>query len=226
MARRTKTDIRNRDLPVAPSEVAAALARKFARMGREDAKKYKNLMDFTRTHAIMFIDKRPSQGQTKVNIWYEREAEPILSGNVRIHVTLQQLEHELDRAVKRVDTTGRAQRRTAGEVDRLEREIMNFEAQLRTNIQRGFALRRKAEDAMTSWKTYREEGVTIYTRARAIATGIDVSSVRAEIPEFEPIELKFIPEFEDDTAEESMPPKGPASPRRRGDEETLAGARR
>ena len=198
-----KTPEKYRGLPTAPSRVSAGLALYLNRLGKADAKKYENLRDFTRTHAIIWIDKRAKGGQSEVNLWLSRESEPISSGNARIRVQMRQLQNELAELSNRRDTSGRERKRTADRVARLNQEIMNFEAQHETNKERGFTLRRMAEEALMTWQTHRETMASVYTRARAIASGLDVSSVRAEIPEFEPVELVIIPELEEDLTQES-----------------------
>jgi HPt (histidine-containing phosphotransfer) domain-containing protein len=205
---------RYRGLPVAPKFVNPVRTRILNRKGKEDAKKYKNLLDFTRTHAIIEIDADCRSWQINVNLWYTTETESIRSGNARINVQMQQLEHELEDALQRKDATGRERGRTEVLIARLQQDLMNFEAQRRTNIERGFSMRRMAEEAMASWGISRESQVSIYTRARAIASGLDVSSVRAEIPEFEPVELEHFTEFEEDTAQDNAPGVGSRSPRR------------
>lgn len=187
-----------RGLPLAPNRIQTRLGLRLRRMGRQDAKKYENLRDFTRTHAIIEIDKIAKRGQSKVNLWLTSESEPISSGNARIRVQMRQLEEELDSLLARREDSGRERKRTEARAARLTQEIMNFEAQHDTNVERGFTLRRMAEEGLMTWQTYRESMASIYTRARAIASGLDVSSVRAEIPEFGPIELVIIPELEED----------------------------
>ena len=193
-----------RGLPMAPQKVKGILATRLWRMGRSDAKKYENLRDFTRTHAIIQIDKLARTGQHNVNQWLNVESEPISSGNVRIRVQLSMLGEELADLKGRRDDSGRQRQRTLDRIQRVLQEIGNFKAQHESNMERGYTLRRLAAEGLDSWKTYRENMAAIYTRSRAIASGLDVSSVRAEIPEFESVELVEIPELEDELID---PPK-------------------
>jgi len=214
MSRQSRRALRKWELPIAPPALETRRARKCIRTGKKDAKKYKNLMDYTRTHGVIFLDVWPTQKQSRVNIWYDHETESIVQGIQRINVQLHAYEIRLAKLKARDDKTGRQRRRTNGEIERLDQDILNSMAQLRTNQQRGLSLRRQAIEAMQTWVTYRNEAVSLYSRARAMANGTDVSSVQSEIPPFTPIELTYIPEFEIETADDQTPPMGPDSPRR------------
>jgi hypothetical protein len=54
----------------------------------------------------------------------------------------------------------------------------------------------QAEQAIESWVHYYEQMASIYTRARAAKMKVDVSTVQAEVPELESIELVEIHSLE------------------------------
>lgn len=204
-----------RGLPMAPSKVEERLARRLRRWGRIDAKQYENLRDYTRTHAVIWMDEIAKTGQSEVNLWYTTQCEPLLAGNERIHVEIELLENQIEACEMRDDKTLRERARTAREISRLKHDVMNFEAQRRTNISRGLTFRRHADEALTSWETYRAMMASIYTRARANRSDSEVASSRAEVPAYEPIDLPIIPQLEDETLGDFAPEPRASSPRSR-----------
>jgi hypothetical protein len=71
-------------LPFAPAVVSGGVRRRFQTLGRADAKKYKNIQDFSRTHAVLEAEAMAQAGQHTVNQWLVQMIQPIIAGNARI----------------------------------------------------------------------------------------------------------------------------------------------
>lgn len=211
---REPVNLQHRGLPKAPTEIPWRWRRKLSRWARRDARQYKNVKDFTRTHAIIEIDNMIRSKQIDVNFWFETETRSLVLGNERIAVDLQQLEHELEEDLRRTDDTQRERARTASRIASAQQRLATFEAQLRSNRQQGASDRRMAEQAMNSFVAYREMLVSAYTRDRALFTGANIAAAQAEIPAFVPIDLNVLSQFDDDLIDIPHAGVGPRSHRR------------
>ncbi|NBX24144.1 MAG: hypothetical protein EBR52_08615 [Microbacteriaceae bacterium] len=212
--KRPPENVQHRGLPKAPTSIPWRWRLKLARWGRRDARQYKSLKDFTRTHAIIEIDNMIRSKQIDVNFWLEIETRSLVLGNERIAVDLQQLEHELEEDLRRTDSTDRERARTAGRIASAQQRLANFEAQLRSNRQQGASDRRMAEQAMQSFTAFREMMVSAYTRYRALHAGGNIAAAQAEIPEFVPVPLTVLPQFDDELLDIPQAGVGPRSHRR------------
>lgn len=179
----------------APLSVDWWTAQSLRRQGRQDAKRYKSLNDYTRTHALIVAQNTTNAGQRKVNQWVISSIEPIQTGNARIMVQLETLEAKLQQIRKSAETSGRKKREIRVQAEHLEKHISNFTSQYQTNLAAAKSILLQGEQAIGSWENYYEQLAGIYTRARAAKLKVDVSSVEAEVPFMESIALVEFPEF-------------------------------
>jgi hypothetical protein len=82
-------------LPFAPATVPGGVRRRFQTLGRKDAKKYKNIQDFSRTHALLEAEAMAQAGQHTVNQWLFQRVQPIIAGNARIELPVREVETDL-----------------------------------------------------------------------------------------------------------------------------------
>lgn len=182
---------------LAPSSVSLYLSLRLRAQGRSDAKRYKGLQDFTRTHALIVAQNKACSGQREVNQWVIQAIEPLQSGNARTIVQLEALEEELRKLQKDGAVSGRKQRTLSARSQYLENQIINFESQYQANIAKAKSILLQGEQAIGSWDNYYEQMAGIYTRARASKLKTDVASVQAEVPELESVELVEIQGFDE-----------------------------
>lgn len=182
--------------PVAPATVGFWLSTKLRLQGRKDAKKYSDLSDYTRTHALIVAQNRALSGQREVNQWLIKKSSPLHVGNSRSLVKLNVYETELARLRSENVSGGRAKRLNQERIGMLQREILNTESQLESNSAQLGSLLLAAEQALGSWSNYYEQMAGIYTRARANKLKKSVDSVSAEVPELVSISLVDFDEVE------------------------------
>jgi outer membrane translocation and assembly module TamA len=135
-------------------------------------------------------------GQRKVNQWVIEAIDPLQAGNARTIVKLESLKDILFELAQERDSSGRKEKSLLKQVRYLENQRRNFASQYEANITRARTHLLQAEQALESWVHYYEQMASIYTRARAAKLKVDVSSVQAEVPELESIELVEIPSLE------------------------------
>lgn len=189
---------RNRDsAPTAPAEVTSWKARRWAKLGRRDAKRYGALLDFTMTHSLIRAAGEAQRGQHNVNAWLLNQVAPDKSGNQRIIVQRERL--LADRALILADptTSDRARKANAIQLERIESMLSNLEAQRRANVSKVQVLRQTAEQALGTWEKYYAQVAAVYARARANARGQSVSSVGAEVPALVSVPLVEIEGFDE-----------------------------
>lgn len=182
--------------PVAPHQVDFWLTLRLRAQGKRDAKKYAQLSDYTRTHAIIVAQNRALAGQREVNQWLIKNASPLQVGNARSLVKIRLYESEIERMRNEPGSSGRARRLSTERIGILQREILNTESQLEANTAQLGSLMLAADQALGSWSNYYEQMAGIYARARANKLKHDVDSVRAEVPELVNIALVDFEEFE------------------------------
>lgn len=182
--------------PVAPYQVDFWLTFRLRSQGKRDAKKYAQLSDYTRTHAIIVAQNRALAGQREVNQWLIKNASPLQVGNARSLVKIRLYESEIERMRIDPGSSGRARRLSTERIGILQREILNTESQLEANTAQLGSLMLAADQALGSWSNYYEQMAGIYARARANKLKHDVDSVRAEVPELVNIALVDFEEFE------------------------------
>jgi hypothetical protein len=176
--------------------VSVWLSHRLKRQGRSDAKNNRGIEDFTRTHALLVAQNVAKAGQRRVNQWVIEAIDPIQAGNARTIVKLESLREILSDLAKQGDSSGRKQKSLLRQVRYLENQKRNFSGQYEANMTRAQTYLLQAEQAIGSWVHYYEQMASIYTRARAAKMKVDVSSVQAEVPELEPIELVEINSLE------------------------------
>lgn len=199
----------HKDAPLAPGRVKFRLRFRLKRQGRQDAKKYRSLQDFTRTHALISSESTSHAGQRAVNKWFIDNISPINTGNARILIHRQSAEQQILNLVAGLGTlSGRQLRRAETQIHNLEMELVNLKAQYRANISSGDAIESEAEQASDSWKSYFNNLAAIYTRARARKAKGSPSSSSAEVPQFVsmPIpDIKNIRQADWDSSDEESP---------------------
>ncbi len=188
--------------PVAPNAVGYWLSRNLSSQGRVDAKKYAQINDYTRTHAILVAQNRALAGQREVNQWLIQNSSPLQVGTSRSVVKLAVLKAQLEHLKSEHVVGGRLIRRSQERMGILQREIVNTESQIDSNTSQLESLSMAAEQALGSWSNYYAQMAGVYARARANKLGRNVDSVSAEIPELENVALVDFAEF--DAAEAAL----------------------
>jgi hypothetical protein len=140
-------------------------------------------------------------GQRKVNQWVIEAIDPLQAGNARTIVKLESLKEILADLASQGDSSGRKQKLLLKQIRYLENQRRNFAAQYESNLTRAQTYLLQAEQALESWVHYYEQMASIYTRARAAKMKVDVSSVQAEVPELESIDLVEIHSLESQVTE-------------------------
>lgn len=181
---------------MAPRFVSLARTLRLKIQGRSDAKDYRGLQDFTRTHALIVAQNVARSGQRAVNQWVIQAIDPIQTGNARILVQTEAIQEAINRLKKEGDDSGRRQRTLRSQAQYLENQARNFESQYRANIAKAQTFLLQGEQAIGSWANYYEQMAGIYTRARASKLKVDISSVEAEVPQLESVELVNIQGFD------------------------------
>jgi len=160
------------------------------RQGRQDARKYKGVQDFTRTHALIVAQSLANAGQRTVNQWFIESITPILTGNARIKVHRASVEEQLaDLRAKLAALTGRQRSRTASQIAAFEQELVNLKSQYRANITTADSVEAEADQALDSWKSYYNEMAAIYTRARSRKSRRSPATASSEVPQFHSLTL-------------------------------------
>lgn len=180
----------------APRSVSLGRTLKLKIQGRADAKDYRGLQDFTRTHALIVAQNVARSGQRAVNQWVIQSIEPIQTGNARILVQVDALQEAISSIKKQSDDSGRRQKVLQAQSEYLGKQARNFESQYRANIAKAQTILLQGEQAIGSWSNYYEQMAGIYTRARAAKLKVDISNVEAEVPQLESVELVNIQGFE------------------------------
>lgn len=181
---------------MAPRTVSLGRTIRLKIQGRSDAKDYRGLQDFTRTHALIVAQNVARSGQRAVNQWVIQSIDPIQTGNARILVQVEAIQEAINRLKKEGDDSGRKQRTLKSQAQYLENQARNFESQYRANIAKAQTFLLQGEQAIGSWANYYEQMAGIYTRARAAKLKVDISSVEAEVPPLESVELVNIHGFD------------------------------
>jgi hypothetical protein len=181
--------------------VSVWLSHRLKRQGISDARNNRAIQDFTRTHALLVAQNVARSGQRRVNQWVIEAIDPLQAGNARTIVKLESLREILSDLAAQGDSSGRKQKTLLKQVRYLENQKRSFSGQYEANIARARTCLLQAEQAIESWVHYYEQMASIYTRARAAKLKVDVSSVQAEVPELESIELVEIQSLESRTTE-------------------------
>jgi len=176
--------------PLAPARVKYWARVKLKRQGRQDARNYKGIQDFTRTHALIVSQSLANAGQRRVNQWFIDSLTPILTGNARIEVQRKRVETQILELFDSFATlSGRQQKRAVVQIAGLEQELVNLKSQYRANIATTDSIEAEAEQSLASWKSYFNEMAAIYTRARSRKSRDGQATAASEVPQFESIGL-------------------------------------
>jgi hypothetical protein len=167
------------------------------RQGRKDAKHYRGLNDYTRTHALIVQQAISQAGQNSVNQWLIEACKPFLTGNAGIKVQRGVQEFKIQDLGSRKPSSRRAQSQIESQIDVEREKKSNLEAQFETNLTLIEASHKSAEQAMATWVSRYEQAAAIYTRARANKAKESVASVGAQVPPFDAIPMLEINQSND-----------------------------
>lgn len=188
-------------VPIAPSKVSAYRRMQLTVQGRIDANKYMSQQDYTRTHAIIQVQKfcRGRQGETVQ--WLISNVTPIRVGNSRIRATIAGIKRAIANYEKWQPQSGRDKRKRAIRISNFERELTTERSQLQANQSIEASHKASAEDALKSWVSYYGQAAAIYERARQSRIRSAASAASAAVPQFESLELPDFDQFYADERE-------------------------
>jgi chromosome segregation ATPase len=186
----SRTKSRFSSAPIAPYRASWSQRRRAARLGKRDAKTHKGIADGTLTQALKEIQTRAQQGQHEVNRWYSKEAEPIIQGNSRISVQLDQIQSEIDSLNRNLGDNGRDRKANSKVLTSLNERKVSQLSQLEMNKDSIDALSRQAEEAIESWERYFVALASIYSRGLSKKLKRDVRSSEAQVPPFESVPIQ------------------------------------
>jgi primosomal replication protein N len=175
--------------PNAPAQVSGSLRRKFEALGRADAKKYQNVQDYSRTHAVLSAEAIAQAGQHTVNQWLVRMVQPILAGNARLELTIKETQAELNNLRATAATSGRQAEKLARTANELKVHLDHLIAQHESNMNAVASLRMQAEQVMATWERYFQAIVSFYSRARTLKDKALTHNTPAQSPHFQSVEL-------------------------------------
>lgn len=201
VARKKKRD----QAPMAPAEVSRGRARRWAALGRRDARRYGALQDYTATHSLLRAQGEAQRGQHNVNEWLLEQSAPVLSGNARIKIQMRKVREDRVQVMSDTTRSARVQSQNLTRIERLDSTLANMEAQLQSNVVKATGLSQMALEALGTWEAYYAQIAAIYTRARANASSQGVSAVAAEIPVMRSVNLVEIDGFDDGDSEGGAP---------------------
>ena len=190
--------------PLPPSSVPYFLSIRLSRMGRQDVRKYQNLADSTRTHAIMEIEQLALSGQGSVNQWLIGAIVPLVAGNGQIRTQVEAIRAVIDKNQPKPGDSGRNRKRMAEANVVSENKITNLLQQCKSNVAMAEAHALAAEDAMRAWVDYYHAMAGIYMRARTRKNKTSGPVGMASIPAFSSHPLTDIPEFERNACSETV----------------------
>jgi hypothetical protein len=176
-------------LPFAPAVVSGGVRRRFQTLGRADAKKYKNIQDFSRTHAVLEAEAMAQAGQHTVNQWLVQMIQPIIAGNARIELQVREVEADLQNTKSARATNGRQGAKLLAQADVLATDLAFLAAQYESNLRAIESMRFQAETGFASWAGYFQGLCAIYSRSRTLADKNATHDAPAQSPQFRPIDL-------------------------------------
>lgn len=175
--------------PIAPYRASALQRFRASRLGKSDAKNHKGIADGTLTQALNEIQTRAQLGQHEVNRWFANQAEPIIKGNSRIQIQLNQLEWDLENLKSNFGDSGRERKFNSKVLESLNEKRVSQLSQLEMNKNSLEALYLQANEALGSWQRHYEALASIYVRALSKKLKRDVRSADAEVPPFQNISI-------------------------------------
>jgi hypothetical protein len=185
-------------VPIAPHTVSTFRRAQLTIQGRIDANKYMSQQDYTRTHAIIRVQKFCRGRQGEQVQWLISSVSPIRVGNSRIRATIQGIKSSIESYEKWQPTSGRDKRKRAIRISKFERELTAERSQLQANQSLEAGFKASAEDALKSWVSYYGQAAAIYERARQSRIHSAASAASAAVPEFESLELPDFDQFDAD----------------------------
>lgn len=184
------------EVPMPPLAVPYFLSLKLSRMGRQDIKKYKNLQDSTRTHAIMQIEQIALQSQGLVNQWLISAMVPLVSGNGQIRTQVEAIREIIRKNQPSGHESMRVTKRMLEANVVSESKITSLLQQCKANVALAESKVLAAEDAMRAWVDYYQALAGIYMRARTRRSKSQEAVAMASIPIFSSRPLSDVPEFD------------------------------
>lgn len=175
--------------PLAPRSVKLIQSIRISWQGRKDAKKYSGLKDFTRTHALITAQAAAQAGQHRVNQWLIQSLDPLLVGNERIAVQEEDFLTQITGLKSQKPESGREARELERKIGELSKLRSNLRSQRKANFASMESLSNSGQEAMKSWETYYDQLASMYSRARAVKSKLDISKVASEVPVYISIPL-------------------------------------
>jgi hypothetical protein len=177
------------DAPIAPNKASFRQMLQLRRQGSQDAKKYPDAQDYTRTHALIQSQSRCNAGQHEVNQWFLKKVDPLIAGNLRLSADVELLEQRLRETSAGQTQSARERSRLASVREQTAAQISNLQAQREINIAQIANLQLSAEEALKSWNSYYQFLAAIYARSKTRKSQGDAPSAQASVPQFEDISL-------------------------------------
>ena len=178
--------------PFAPSEINGRIRRRFAALGKADARQYENLQDYTQTHATLEAEAIAQAGQHRVNEWLVKSVQPIVAGNARLELRVREVEAELAEVRKSEPSSGRDKLKLLARENDLVSELALLKAQHESNLRAIHSLRLQAEQGLESWVRYFQGLAAVYSRARKMRDRTLTQSAPAQAPHFRSIILNDV----------------------------------
>ncbi len=185
------------DAPIAPRRPGYWLGGKLRRQGRQDAKKYMDAQDYTRTHALIQAQSKCQSGQHEVNQWFIKATEPLISGNARLEMESSLLSQKIAELKAKPVTSERLRRSNESEVESLVAQLTNLKAQRNVNNSTGKSLTLAAEEALKSWESHYQLLAGVYLRAKIRRSKNSAPSSQANVPLFESIPMAHVEVFDE-----------------------------
>lgn len=183
---------------MAPARPGYWLTRRVRRAGRQDARKYQSVQDFTRTHAIISAQSRARGGQQRVNQWVIHEIEPIRTGTLALDAKAADLRERraaLSAALTPNGSVNRAIRRNQQQLDAIDNELVDIAKQRESNLGQAERILRAGRQALNSWVSFYAQVAAEYERFRVGRRRALAASNQAEIPRFESEPLEYYDDF-------------------------------
>lgn len=170
--------------PIAPYRASTMQRWSASRLGRLDARNHRGIADGTLTQALKEIQTRAQQGQHEVNRWLSNQAEPVIKGNSRIKIQLQQLDFDIKILNSNIGDSGRERKFNSKILESLNEKRVSQLSQLEMNKNSLEALYFQANEALGSWDRHYVALASIYVRSLSKKLKRDVRSSDAEVPPF------------------------------------------
>lgn len=176
----------------APATVRFWIRLRLNSLGRGDARKFKDALDSTPTHATLFIQSMVQAGQHAVNQRYLEQARQLLQAISVANTSLRFHQNELAALARLAPgLKGRLLDKNAGLQATEKRKIDDLQNQIASNSKILELLALEAQSALDSWVSYYELLTSVYLRKRIGGKRGSVS-LEADLPVFEGVSLPEI----------------------------------